>query len=150
MSGSANDNSNKLNLNVGCSSSPIFHSSGWCPPPSSSLKLNVDASISSHSSVVGLGVVLRNDLGLVMWSCCMQSLGSSKVLCAEANALLMGISMAHDLGFHSVIIESDALGLVQLINSDSFPLSEIDYNVWMKDIPSHIDLLVLGDSHPSV
>ncbi|KAL5860619.1 hypothetical protein ACOSQ4_001915 [Xanthoceras sorbifolium] len=85
-----------------------------------------------------------------MWSCCMQSLGSSKVLCAEANALLMGISMAHDLGFHSVIIESDALGLVQLINSDSSPLSEIDYNVWTKDIPSHIVLLVLDDSHPSV
>ncbi|KAL5806145.1 hypothetical protein ACOSQ4_028878 [Xanthoceras sorbifolium] len=97
---------------------------GWIPPPAGFFKINVDASVLHSQDSAGLGAACRNDMGLVMWSCSMRSL-CYDVLCAEAKALILGLSLASDLGFHSFILESDALSLVQLIHSDLSPLSEI-------------------------
>ncbi|KAL5826751.1 hypothetical protein ACOSQ3_018592 [Xanthoceras sorbifolium] len=96
----------------------------WIPPPAGFFKINIDTSVSHSQDSASLGAVCKNDMGLVMWSCSMRSL-CSDVLCAEAKALILSLSLTSDLGFYSFILESDVLSLVQLIHSDLSPFSEI-------------------------
>ena len=64
------------------------------------------AAVSPRSDKYGLGVVFRDEKGLVVDS----------VVTAEAKAILAGLTMAVDSGFTHLQVESNALGVVNLCN----------------------------------
>ncbi|KAH7577243.1 hypothetical protein JRO89_XS01G0226700 [Xanthoceras sorbifolium] len=71
-----------------------------------------------------------------LWGC--ESLMSIRVSCN----FMTGFHFSHAMTFLDFIVVADTLDKLGCLISD--------YNVWTKDIPSHIVLLVLDDSHPSV
>ncbi|KAL5835512.1 hypothetical protein ACOSQ3_015070 [Xanthoceras sorbifolium] len=97
----------------------------WSPPYNSVFKLNVDASLTSISGVVGVGFVIRDDFGHV------RAAGSLKLktffhpLLAEAVALLHGVWATLSSGFSPILVESDALGVVNVLKEGSSPTSDL-------------------------
>ena len=60
-----------------------------------------------------------------MASCALSVLGGFSPAVAEALAILRGLSFAREVGLFPCTVESDAQVVVNLINSTTFPLSEI-------------------------
>ncbi|KAL5823689.1 hypothetical protein ACOSQ4_021589 [Xanthoceras sorbifolium] len=76
------------------------------PPPTGSFKLNVDASLAVHAGVIGLGLVIRDSLERV------RAAGSVSVL-------------AIDTGFSPLLVESDALAVINVLRTGSVPCSDL-------------------------
>ncbi|KAL5821686.1 hypothetical protein ACOSQ3_023568 [Xanthoceras sorbifolium] len=89
------------------------------------VKLNSDVALDSSCSLVGIGLVLRNGVGLVFGSS-WQWFGSNlSSQAAEGEDVLRCLQFALDVGVSSVIVESDASSLVDLINGKVVVFSEI-------------------------
>ncbi|KAL5746260.1 hypothetical protein ACOSP7_027406 [Xanthoceras sorbifolium] len=87
----------------------------WQPPPAGCVKLNSDAALDGSRSLVDVRLVLRD-----------QHFGRSlSPLAAEGEAVLKGLKFALDIGILSIVVESDASSLVNLINGKVVALSEI-------------------------
>lgn len=100
---------------------PICSPSQWLAPPSGCVKINVDAAVSLGGLRVGLGVVARDDRGLVLCSqfTCVEGFYSPHV--AEILAAREGILLASKHQWNHVILESDAKNVINSINfSDHF------------------------------
>ncbi|KAL5747879.1 hypothetical protein ACOSP7_024897 [Xanthoceras sorbifolium] len=94
-------------------------------PSSSAFKLNVDASIAVSARLVSLRLAIMDNLGRVKAS------GSVKVatffnpLLAEAIAVLYGIQLAIDLGFSPLLMESDTLGVINILKEGLIPCLDL-------------------------
>ncbi|KAK8618037.1 hypothetical protein V6N13_115912 [Hibiscus sabdariffa] len=99
--------------------------SRWMPPRSGTIKANFDASIDAtrHSSVAR--IVIRNSEGLIMGACTFPFLHVSNVEMVEARACEKAVSLCKDLGFRNVVIEGDALTVINKINKIERDNSEI-------------------------
>lgn len=78
------------------------------------VKFNTDASLYTEG-VFSLGMIIRNDKGLLMASGnhVMTGLGSSEIV--EALALRFGVEMAANMHFTKIITEPDNLGVVDYL-----------------------------------
>ena len=65
----------------------------------------------------GVGVVIRDSYGAVLASCLEKIFQAYKAEVTEALAARKALSFAHELGFQNVILEGDALGLIQALKS---------------------------------
>lgn len=73
----------------------------------------------------GCGTVIRGQLGEFHAGSAAGFLGDISVLEAEAHGLMLGLSLAADLGLTLLKVEIDSQSLVKLLNSTSSPLSYI-------------------------
>ncbi|KAK2644864.1 hypothetical protein Ddye_020059 [Dipteronia dyeriana] len=89
----------------------------WTPPLGDLFKINMDVALNVEDNIVGMGVVIRNRYGEVMGSTMQRSEATYSPSLAEATVLLRGIEFMIDLGTLSAVVESDAKGVVKLINS---------------------------------
>ncbi|XP_042958139.1 uncharacterized protein LOC122293700 [Carya illinoinensis] len=89
---------------------------GWSPPSSGSIKINWDAAVDVPQARVGIGLVARDHEGKVLVT--KQFLVSCipDPLLAEALGAFQAASLAKDLEFSPVILEGDALRIVNGIN----------------------------------
>ncbi|KAL5769953.1 hypothetical protein ACOSP7_014107 [Xanthoceras sorbifolium] len=71
----------------------------WPPPVHGSWKINTDAAVDSTRGLVGIGIIVRDQKGLV---------------CV---ALLRGLWFAVDLGVPSAVVESDAAVVVDCVKA---------------------------------
>ncbi|KAL5785328.1 hypothetical protein ACOSQ2_007720 [Xanthoceras sorbifolium] len=94
----------------------------WQPPLAGCAKHNSDTALDSSRSLVGVGLVLRDVEGRV--------LGSSW----QREAVLGGLKFALDIGVSSIVVESNASSLVDLINGKVVAFHEI--GVVMDEIQS--------------
>ncbi|KAL5865147.1 hypothetical protein ACOSQ3_002661 [Xanthoceras sorbifolium] len=78
----------------------------WLPPITGVFKVNVDATIDSSSSRFGVGVII-----LAVGRC---------AECAEVRAILDGFLLAADWGLFPLLMESNALNIVNLCNGLCF------------------------------
>ncbi|KAL5741976.1 hypothetical protein ACOSP7_028708 [Xanthoceras sorbifolium] len=90
----------------------------WSRPPDGVFKLNVDASVVSGLSCYGVGLIFRDDSGFPVLVKSQLCSGSISVEVAEARAVLEGVSLAVELAFFPLSIESDSLSVVQLCRGD--------------------------------
>ncbi|KAK3198140.1 hypothetical protein Dsin_021555 [Dipteronia sinensis] len=81
--------------------------------------LECDAAIKVPDNCVGVGIVIRNHCGLIMGSSAQRIEANFSSQIAEAVAILRGIVFAKDMGLLPAVVESDALGVVNLINTGS-------------------------------
>lgn len=90
---------------------------GWELPPRGHVKLNVDASF-DHDLLKGTaGAIIRDDRGDFINAGNWKIDFCHDVLSAEAIALRYGLSLAQTIGCNKVIINSDNLEVVNMMNN---------------------------------
>ncbi|XP_060972674.1 uncharacterized protein LOC133038523 [Cannabis sativa] len=85
----------------------------WMPPPLDWIKLNCDVRVGLESMCIA--VVARNHLGRVV-SIHTARLDFSEALCGEAAACCLAVSVALDLKYNYVIVESDSRLVINALN----------------------------------
>ena len=84
----------------------------WKAPPIGFVKPNFDGANSDVSRLSGVGVLIRDSDGAVLASCAEKIDQVYKAEDTEALAALKALTFAHELGFHNVVLEGDALSLI--------------------------------------
>lgn len=88
----------------------------WSPPPDGRFKLNVDVVVKELENKVGIGAIVKNSSGTLMAATIKTTSFKGEVELAEAEALMFGIEIAKDARLSPLIIESDSLNVVKLVN----------------------------------
>ncbi|XP_057444764.1 uncharacterized protein LOC130737009 [Lotus japonicus] len=84
----------------------------WRRPVGNTIKLNFDASWTAASEA-GFGMIARNHNGEVMAAAALGFMSAPSALMAEALAFRWCVSLAKDLGFFRVVLETDCLQLFE-------------------------------------
>jgi ribonuclease HI len=88
----------------------------WSPPEKGVVKVNVDAAFCPLSRAAAIGVVARNDNGLVLAALSAPIEPCKDVEEAEAKAILAGLQLAKECKLKSVWLESDSACAVAAAN----------------------------------
>ncbi|BFG41108.1 hypothetical protein CerSpe_273820 [Prunus speciosa] len=98
-------------------SSPI-HDVQWHPPTDGFFKLNVDGAADLATGDRGAGVIVRDSQGNLVGALAMRAPSRTSVLATELYALKTGISFVLDASLVPLVIESDSLLAVNMVNCD--------------------------------
>jgi hypothetical protein len=98
------------------SPSPISSPAHWFKPPHGFFKLNWDAALDRNQKWMGVGIVSRDSYGKVIASKCSCHHYISNPLVAETFGAKLCVEFGISLGFKSVVIEGDAVGVVSALN----------------------------------
>ncbi|XP_038711874.1 uncharacterized protein LOC120006075 [Tripterygium wilfordii] len=91
----------------------------WLPPPEGIIKVNWDAGINVAVQKSGFRVVIRDHLGVLMAAKCSSRPIALDPTVAEAEAALLAVEFAMELGFRHIILEGDSLAVVEdILNED--------------------------------
>ncbi|KAK2648872.1 hypothetical protein Ddye_016361 [Dipteronia dyeriana] len=90
----------------------------WCPPNNGFYKINSDAVIDCGRLLVVVGLVIRDSEGLVLVASaqCVH-VGYSPQVVETVALLLHNLNLAFEMGLRPVVVESNSLGIVQLVNA---------------------------------
>lgn len=81
----------------------------WKPPQAGYVKLNFNGAIFQDLGVAGVGIVLRNDQGVVLFAASRKEIGGFSVDDIEVMATLKSLWMISQLGFQNLQLEGDLL-----------------------------------------
>jgi ribonuclease HI len=104
----------------------------WSPPPEGSVLVNVDAAVFSQSQRMGVGIVIRNHLGLVQAARRRYVEQVVNPELAEAIAMRCALEFAEEAGFQRIIVASDCAALISKVNNiaaDRSMLGAIVYDI---------------------
>ncbi|KAL5562198.1 hypothetical protein UlMin_031945 [Ulmus minor] len=101
--------------------------SPWQAPEVGFVKVNSDAAWCSKRKKFGLGSVIRDYAGKVLGSVATPISSSVSVAVAESWALEKGASLAKQMGFSTVVLESDCLGVTKALESRTIHDSDLSY-----------------------
>ena len=87
----------------------------WTAPGAHNYKLNFDGATFAEDGIAGIGVVIRNEAGLVMASLSQRIPLPASVIEVEALAARRAMEFALELGFDDVILEGDSEVLVKTL-----------------------------------
>lgn len=99
----------------------------WEKPPGETLKLNCDGSFNHEGKHGGWGFIIRDEDGDVVSASCGRLDHVLEPLQAELVACLQGVQAALDLGIGRLVIETDALMVVQACTSTAYDMSSVGY-----------------------
>lgn len=97
----------------------------WVPPLATWLKLNFDGACDFKQGRVGLGAVIRDEVGALRGAMAIPCVIPLSPLATEALALLNGLKYCRELGVSKIEIEGDALTVLQALDATGVDLSEI-------------------------
>ncbi|XP_042939607.1 uncharacterized protein LOC122274657 [Carya illinoinensis] len=89
----------------------------WKLPPCGKQKLNFDAALFHDINFAGVGVILRNEVGEVVFALSRKEIGVSAVDGIEALAFFRGLQMLLNMGCNGLIIEGDSMHVIDDIKS---------------------------------
>lgn len=90
----------------------------WTPPPQGKLKCNTDATWMQETEVGGVGWVLRDHNGDMMWAGAKRLSDMGSVHETEMKALRWAIPTLAGFGYRNVTFESDSQVLVRMLNNE--------------------------------
>lgn len=114
----------------------------WTPPPSPSIKINVDASWKHGACSAWVGMVVR-DSGSRCIAVKRVEVSASCASLAESLAVLEGCNLAKSLNIPRVVVESDSKQVISCLNNCS-----LSYAWEVFPICNHIS--VVGEDFPSL
>ena len=91
----------------------------WLRPPSGWVKLSIDGSFRKEDGTAGIGMVLRDEFGAVIFSACRFLPSCEEALEAELLSCSEGLELALQHSSLPIIIDSDCLQLVSAIQDSS-------------------------------
>ncbi|XP_023907861.1 uncharacterized protein LOC112019574 [Quercus suber] len=106
-----------LNRAISSTIPPKSQASSWTPPPPGYYKINVDGASSEDGRPSNIGVIIHDSNGRVMAAMCKLLQACYPIEAVEAIAIENGILLAQEIQVSKIIIELDALNIVQSINS---------------------------------
>ncbi|KAG8503250.1 hypothetical protein CXB51_001230 [Gossypium anomalum] len=109
----------------GMNQSPQSQIVCWFPPSQSFVKVNVDASFSFSLRKSYSRVSIRDEQGQIMGACSRVTFQVPTVFAVEAIAIVYELRFAFEMGFWSLILESDAQAVIYKLNATTEDLSEI-------------------------
>ena len=115
-----------------CGPSPSPIPVKWSPPPESWVKVNFDGALFKETDSAGLGVIIRNDLGLVMAASSQIIPLPTSVEMVEVLAARNAICLARELQFNKVIVEGDSEVVIKSLNSSN--VSSTSFGHIVRDI----------------
>ena len=83
----------------------------WSPPEGSLYKVNVDGAVFSAQKESGIGVIIRDEVGLVVAAMSKKVKAPLSPLEIEAKAFEVGLQFAKDVGLQEFILERDSLNV---------------------------------------
>jgi ribonuclease HI len=89
----------------------------WKPPPVNTLKINWDAAVDLKKGIIGLGTIVRDERGEFVEAETNYRKMQVEPVVAETLAALQALNLCTERGYQSVIMEGDALQVINLINS---------------------------------
>ncbi|XP_030943489.1 uncharacterized protein LOC115968280 [Quercus lobata] len=95
-------------------------SNSWHPPPAGVFKINVDGATSENGRNSSVGVIIRDSKGIIVAACANYLSGQFSAFETETLAVECGILLAQEMGLAQIIIESDALSVIQSIAANEF------------------------------
>lgn len=85
------------------------------PPPPGMFKVNADGATSGDGNPSSIGVIIRDNRGETIAALCMPLNGQYPSLETEVIALEMGVLLAKEMGLQQIVLETDALTVVQYL-----------------------------------
>lgn len=101
------------------------HITKWTPPPTGSVKCNLDAAFDTQTNTTGFGLCLRGQAGQFLLAKMDFTQPILTVMEGEAFALLLGLKWLADMGFDHAIIETDCKALVVRLSSHAQDFTEL-------------------------
>ncbi|XP_042964633.1 uncharacterized protein LOC122298853 [Carya illinoinensis] len=95
------------------------------PPPIGSLKLNVDDAIFHDQQRAGIGAILRDEKGEVLFATRKKENDVSDPIEIELLVILRGVQLCIHRGINNLVIESDSLIMIQTIQDRGVSMSLI-------------------------
>ena len=89
--------------------------------------MNFNGALFVEENIVGLGVIIRNDSGLVMDALSQQILLPASVAMVEVLVARRVLWFAKELGFRTLIVEGDSEVIINSINGDNMARSEFGH-----------------------
>lgn len=105
------------------------HKASWQKPEVGIKKCNVDAGVFFDDEKVGYGCVVRDGTGSFVAGIQGSWVGLFSPSVAEAMGISEALSWLKTFGIDQVIVESDALGVINAINNDTVDESEHDVSL---------------------
>ncbi|MBA0851056.1 hypothetical protein Goshw_012301, partial [Gossypium schwendimanii] len=102
----------------------------WSLPLTSLVKTNIGASFSLAQRKGCSRVIIRDEPGQIMGACSCLTFQLPIAFVAKALAVVHGLRFALEMGFLSVILESDSRLVIQKLTASSKDLSEISALIW--------------------
>ncbi|XP_040995155.1 uncharacterized protein LOC121241441 [Juglans microcarpa x Juglans regia] len=90
----------------------------WKPPPSGWLKLNVDGAVFGDLHKAGVGVVLREYVDMVIMAASKVEFEVINAEAIESFSIFRALQLCATMGIHSLIVVSDCLMAIQVLNYD--------------------------------
>lgn len=90
----------------------------WIPPPSGSVKINVDATLSKNTTIAACAAVARYEIGDFLGASGVVFEGVTEAEIAEALACHEGLALASDINTSNIRLASDFLTVVKNIHGD--------------------------------
>ena len=106
----------------------------WRPPSVELVKINFDDAVFVNENKSGIGVVIRNEGGLVLASCAKKI---PVIYCGceiETMAAAAALSFASDIGIKRAILEGDSLAVIKALREDASSLSP--FGLLLDDVKS--------------
>ncbi|KAI4985284.1 hypothetical protein ZWY2020_017914 [Hordeum vulgare] len=97
----------------------------WSPSPARSVLVNVDAASFAQTKRIGIGVVIRNHLGLVLAASRRFVDYVDNLELGEAIAMRHALTFAEETGFQQIIVASHCASLVSKVKSGKKGRSQI-------------------------
>jgi ribonuclease HI len=89
----------------------------WKPPPENILKVNWDAVVDMKKGIIGLGIIVRDETGDFIEAKTKYLRMQAEPIVTETLAALQALNLCTEQGYQRVILEGDALQVINLTNS---------------------------------
>ncbi|KAJ1393391.1 Ribonuclease H domain [Sesbania bispinosa] len=125
-------------LNSLAGNDPLVSALWWSHPPADFSKLNVDGSYFLRSRMMGIGGFLPDSFCNWLWGFS-GSVGQGNSLLAVLLALKQGLEIAWEKGHKRLIVETDSLEVIHLVNSPN------NHNLYCGEVVKHIQQMLKKD-----
>ena len=96
------------------------HLHSWSPPPPGVFKINMDGSASELEDSSSIGIIIRDCNGHTVAAYCKPLESHFSAELVEVFAVEQGLLLAQELQLSRIMLESDALSVINAINDSSF------------------------------